>query len=96
MDAAPVGLLEGDSVFTVTEYVLREHGIAFDFQRIPSAYVKGIAGLYEFDRGPASGWLYRINGSFSEAGKSSSEYIVADGDRIEWIYTEDGTAAITD
>ena len=50
-------------------------------------YVEGINGLKEFDRGPLSGWMYRVNGEFP--GYSSDSYTVKNGDRIEWVYTED-------
>ena len=50
-------------------------------------YVEGINGLMEKDRGPLSGWMYRVNGEFP--GYSMDTYTVKDGDRIELVYTED-------
>ena len=50
-----------------------------------SVYVEGIHNLYEFDAGPLSGWLYSVNGVFTNL--SCSEYILKDGDRILFQYT---------
>ncbi|MFX3636223.1 MAG: S-layer homology domain-containing protein [Candidatus Pristimantibacillus sp.] len=50
-------------------------------------YVEGINGLKEFDKGPLSGWMYRVNGEFP--GYSADSYTVKAGDRIEWVYTID-------
>ncbi|QGQ95928.1 DUF4430 domain-containing protein [Paenibacillus psychroresistens] len=51
------------------------------------AYVKGIANLYEFDRGAKSGWLFKVNGVFSDKGAGSHK--VKAGDQVEWLYTLD-------
>jgi hypothetical protein len=51
------------------------------------AYVKGIANLYEFDRGAKSGWLFKVNGTFADKGAGS--YKVKSGDQVEWLYTLD-------
>jgi hypothetical protein len=48
-------------------------------------YVEAINGWGEFDGGPLSGWMYRVNGQFPDF--SSSQYILKAGDRVEWIYT---------
>ena len=45
----------------------------------------GVDGLYEFDCGKNSGWMYRVNGKFPHymAGKCK----LHDGDKVEWLYT---------
>ena len=48
-------------------------------------YIRGIAGLYEFDFGSESGWLYYVNGESPSC--AASEYILQDGDRIRVCYT---------
>ena len=48
-------------------------------------YVTGINYLYEFDYGDLSGWIFSVNGEKSSLG--SDEYILSDGDEIEWEYT---------
>lgn len=49
------------------------------------AYVYGIEGLREFEHGPMSGWVYRVNGRFPNA--SADHAAVNDGDHVEWLFT---------
>lgn len=49
--------------------------------------MEGINNLFEFDHGPRSGWLYRVNGSMHS--KSAGAFTVNAGDVIEWLYTLD-------
>lgn len=49
-----------------------------------SSYVKGINGLFEFDKGPQSGWKYSVNGYTPNVGAGS--YGVSAGDSISWYY----------
>ncbi len=51
------------------------------------AYVSGIGNLYEFDFGGLSGWVYFVNGRMPSV--SCGEYVLSDGDKIEWMYTCD-------
>ena len=69
---------EGDTVMDV----LKRTGVDID---ISKGYVAGIDGLYEFDCGKNSGWMYRVNGKFPNymAGKCK----LHDGDKVEWLYT---------
>ena len=50
-------------------------------------YVISIEGLAEFDHGPGSGWMMRINDEFLDA--SARHIIVNYGDLVEWLYTRD-------
>ena len=50
-------------------------------------YVEGIGEFREFDYGDESGWLFRVNGIFSNTGAGS--YMLQDGDVVEWMYTKD-------
>ncbi len=52
-----------------------------------SGYVSEIDGLAEFDKGPLSGWKYKVNGTFPSVG--ADDYVLMPGDRIEWVYVED-------
>ncbi len=52
-----------------------------------SAYIEGIANLYEFDCGELSGWMYKVNGWFPNYG--CSRYQLKAGDKVEWVYTCD-------
>lgn len=57
-------------------------------------YVRGINGLYERSEGPASGWMYKVNGSFPKV--SCGAYTVKPNDTIEWVYTKDGGKDVGD
>ncbi len=48
-------------------------------------YVQGIGGLYEFDCGSESGWLYSVNSERPSV--SAGAYTLSDGDAVEFIYT---------
>lgn len=79
---------EGESVFDVLRRVCREYGIHMESTWTPlynSAYIEGIANLYEFDVGSGSGWVYKVNGWFPNYGCSS--YLLQDGDNVCWVYT---------
>lgn len=52
-----------------------------------SAYIEGIANLYEFDCGSLSGWTYCVNGVFPNYG--CSNFKLSDGDEIEFHYSCD-------
>ena len=81
---------EGESVFNVLQREMRRHGIHMSSRFTPmfnSAYVEAINNLFEFDGGPLSGWMYRVNGWFPNFG--ASRYLLQPGDVIEWMYTVD-------
>ncbi|WP_288736422.1 DUF4430 domain-containing protein [uncultured Enorma sp.] len=48
-------------------------------------YVSSIGGLAEKEHGSTSGWVYYVNGSF--ANTSASNYALADGDTVQWVYS---------
>ena len=50
-----------------------------------SYYIEGIHQLYEFDCGPESGWMYKVNEWFPNYG--CSEYKLSGGESIVWCYT---------
>lgn len=81
---------EGESVYDVLLREMMHAKIHMESENTPmykSAYIKGIANIYEYDCGPLSGWMYKVNGEFPNYGCSG--YILKDGDRIEWVYTCD-------
>jgi len=47
-------------------------------------YVKEVDGLGEFDRGPLSGWKYKVNGV--EIQESAGTYKLKSGDDLHWFY----------
>jgi len=78
----------GDTVLKVLARTLKEKKIPMEYSGSGGmAYVEGIANLYEFDRGPTSGWMFRVNGGF--ASKSAGSVTLQPGDQIEWLYTLD-------
>lgn len=81
---------EGESVFDVLLREMKRSKIHMEFENTPiynSAYIEGIANLYEFDCGELSGWMYRVNDWFPNYG--CSRYQLKAGDKVEWIYTCD-------
>ena len=86
--ATTVTFTEGESVYDVLERVCRDNGIQMEASwsgKYGSAYVEGIANLYEFDVGSGSGWMYKVNGWFPDYG--CSRYQLKQNDRVEWVYT---------
>lgn len=77
-----------NTVFDVLNTLCRNNDIHMEFSFTPiyeSNYIEGIGYLYEFDGGPSSGWMYKVNGWFPNYGCSS--YYLSDGDEIVWCYT---------
>ena len=54
-------------------------------ETVNTAYVRGIASLYEFDFGDLSGWTYTVNGERPSVGCGACT--LHDGDRVMWLYT---------
>jgi hypothetical protein len=81
---------EGESVGDLLKRETRSNGIHMEFNEVPaynSAYIEGIANLYEFDCGALSGWMYSVNGWFPNYG--ISRYQLNQGDNVELRYTCD-------
>lgn len=88
LPSAEVEIEEGDTVLDALIKGTKEHGIDLEYSGSgESAYVEGISGVYEFDRGPGSGWMYRVNGIFPNRG--AGVVLVVPGDKVEWLYTTD-------
>ena len=90
LSTTTVTFSEGESVFDVLQRICSSNGIHMEYSWTPmynSAYVEGIANLYEFDVGSLSGWMYKVNGWFPNYG--CSRYQLKDGDTVCWVYTCD-------
>ena len=88
---------EGESVFDVLMRICQENKIHMEYMDTPmytSAYIEGIANLYEFDVGALSGWMYNVNAWFPNYG--CSRYALQDGDVVQWVYTCDLGADVGD
>ncbi|MGE7112170.1 DUF4430 domain-containing protein [Lysinibacillus sp. NPDC047702] len=85
-------LSEKETVWDVLQRATKEHKIQMEYQGANeniynSVYVEGINHLYEFSAGELSGWMYKVNGVYPNYG--CSQYVLKDGDVIEWNYTVD-------
>ena len=83
-----VEITEGESVFDVLTRVCRDKKIHMEYSWTPiynSAYIEGIANIYEFDCGDQSGWMYKVNDWYPNYG--CSRYVLKNGDTVEWNYT---------
>lgn len=86
-----VAFKPGQTAFDVLQRVCERGNIQLEYSWTPlydSYYIEGINHLYEFDCGPESGWMYKVNGVFPNYGCSS--YEVKMGDDIVWCYTCQG------
>ncbi len=80
-------LIPGQTAFDA----LKQTGLALDYSGSPSrknVYLRGIDGLYERDCGPASGWVFSLNGGYPNT--SCSNVTLNDGDVVAFQFT-DGT-----
>ncbi|MCS1381618.1 S-layer homology domain-containing protein [Lysinibacillus sphaericus] len=81
-------LFAGETAFDVLKRVTSENSVALSYRQTEyGTYIDGIAGVYEFDRGPLSGWMYRVNGQYPSY--SAALYTLSPGDSVEWLYTTD-------
>ncbi|MBP1989123.1 DUF4430 domain-containing protein [Paenibacillus eucommiae] len=88
LDAAELAIDDEISVISLLQKLTREKKIQMEFTgRGAASYVKGIDNLYEYDKGAKSGWLFRVNGVFSD--KGAGVYEVKPGDVVDWLYTLD-------
>ncbi|TLS35917.1 DUF4430 domain-containing protein [Pseudalkalibacillus caeni] len=82
-----IEIKQGDTVLSVLQSTTKSKGIQMSVRGSgAAAYVEGIANIYEFDRGPLSGWVCKKNGA--ELSKSAGVIPLQSGDKIEWVYTE--------
>lgn len=89
-----VSFTEGDTVFEVLQKVCAAAELQIEYSWTPmynSYYIEGINHLYEFDCGPESGWMYKVDEWFPNYGCSS--YTLQNGQDIVWCYTCNGLGA---
>ena len=90
--ATPVTVKEGATVYHVFTAALQDRG---DMSAVGAAtgYVKSVTKgdvtLAEFDKGPNSGWLFKVNGELPAVGLTSCP--VKEGDNVLFYYTTDWT-----
>lgn len=83
LPATSMELREGDTAYTVLSRQLGSKVKARGSNA--TIYVESIDGLSEFDRGPQSGWMYSVNGTFPNY--SAGSYTLQAGDVVAWRYT---------
>ncbi|MBQ3816925.1 MAG: DUF4430 domain-containing protein [Clostridia bacterium] len=86
LDITQFEIEEGETVYDILKAAAKKNKIHLETSGTSrDIYVKGINNLYEFDFGDLSGWMYRVNGE--EPSVSCGEYVLKNGDKIEWLYT---------
>ena len=94
LPSTKVTFTEGETVFDVLRRVCDAAQLQIEYSYTPlyeSYYIEGINHLYEFDCGPESGWMFKVNEWFPNYGCSA--YTLKDGDDIVWCYTCTGLGA---
>ena len=87
-----VTVKEGSTVYHAFVEALKT---GFTYEGASTGYVSSITNtttgktLAHFDKGPNSGWLYKVNSVLPDVGLTS--YTIKDGDNILWYYTDDWT-----
>lgn len=76
----------GETVFDVLLRETGANGIKIEHSAgiFQSEYVKGIAGIYEKQWGPSSGWTYTVNGK--QPPVACNSYKLNGGECIRWIF----------
>ena len=73
------------TAYSVLRELAKQNGKSISTKGFGSAvYVSGIDGLKEFDHGPSSGWMYKVNGTPPNIGAGA--YRLKAGDQVIWYY----------
>lgn len=73
------------TAYSVLRELAKQNGKSISTKGFGSTvYVSGIDGLKEFDHGPSSGWMYKVNGTPPNIGAGA--YKVKAGDQVVWYY----------
>ena len=76
-------LPSGSTALDLFKAAMDDFGFTYDDS---NGYVSSVEDLAEMSNGPRSGWLYRINGQFTDA---MDKVTLCDGDRMLFFYTDD-------
>ena len=90
LEKEDIAYKDGETVFDALVKATKAHKIHMEYtgsKEYKTNYIEGIHNIYEFDCGPLSGWMYKVNGKFPNYGCSS--YKLKAGDVVEWVYTCD-------
>lgn len=73
------------TAYSVLRELAKQNGKSVSTKGFGSTvYVSGIDGLKEFDHGPSSGWMYKVNGTPPNIGAGA--YRLKAGDQVIWYY----------
>lgn len=73
------------TAYSVLRELAKQNGKSISTKGFGSTvYVSGIDGLKEFDHGPSSGWMYKVNGTPPNIGAEA--YRLKAGDQVIWYY----------
>lgn len=73
------------TAYSVLRELAKQNGKSISTKGFGSTvYVSGIDGLKEFDHGPSSGWMYKVNGTPPNIGAGA--YKVKAGNQVIWYY----------
>lgn len=73
------------TAYSVLRELAKQNGKSISTKGFGSiVYVSGIDGLKEFDHGPSSGWMYKVNGTPPNIGAGA--YRLKAGDQVIWYY----------
>jgi len=79
-----INIPEGSTVKYLTHLMLENANLDYTAD---NSYISEINGLSEFDNGPYSGWMYKINSELAMEGYTT--LVLSPGDSVEWFYCDD-------
>ncbi len=83
-------LEKGATVFDLLKMICDTKGYSLGYSGTGDAtYINQINGLSEFDNGPQSGWMLKVNDKYIDY--SCAAYYLKNGDSVSWTYTDDYT-----
>ena len=78
-----ISIKRGSSVLEALKSLLNKNNISFVEN---NGYVSAINNIKEFEHGNNSGWMFTVDGNFSE--KGSDQTILSDNQSVIWFYTD--------
>ena len=78
-----VDIPEGSTVKYLTHLMLDNAELDYNAD---NSYISEINGLSEFDNGPYSGWMYKVNSELAMEGYTT--LILSSGDSVQWFYCD--------
>ena len=88
LEHAGIDFYEGETAHDLLLRLAKHEKLPVDFASSQyGAYIRGIGSLYESDAGPASGWLYTVNGESLQV--AADAYQLQPGDVVRFYYVQD-------